>query len=152
MDKFNAIVNEGVYKRETPFPIKGDTTIVQVFIPQLRANGVPSKRASLELSSVLPSEVLYHGTWNWRNTIVNSYSQPITSTHQFTNNTMQCFLPAYIPYKFHLNKMIWGNRMWFEMNIDSIYSILSTDQSCKLSDPNTWFHTFLEDNSVTQYT
>jgi hypothetical protein len=120
-------------------------TWVQVKIPNLRANGLPSKRAILIISRA-PKQRRIASEWVWQDSTVRVITTPFDPCTQFIDAQNQFFLAAYIPTKFTRGQVVWGDRLWFQFNTDALSEWLPKNVSIK--DPDVWFHDFLT-NPVT---
>lgn len=121
-------------------PSSKKETWVQVKIPSIRANGLPSKRATLALSRA-PKQRHLASEWTWRNSAVRVVTIPCDSRTQFMDTGTQYFLAAYIPSKFTHGQVVWGDRLWFQFDTQVLSNWLPEEVS--ITDPDIWFHDFL---------
>jgi len=130
---------------ETPSPSAKHVTWIQVKIPSLRANGLPSKRAVLQVSRA-PKHATLNSEWDWNQSIVRIYTIPLRSCTDYTHFDKQYFLGAYLPSKFSDHRIIWGDRLWFQFDSGAISTWMRNGMV--LNEPDTWFHAFLESSIV----
>ena len=122
-------------------PAQKNKTWVQVKIPSLRANGLPSKRATLSVSRA-PKDYQIASQWTWNQSKVQVCTLPFDACTNFRYATDQYFVGAYLPSKFTDGQVVWGDRLWFQFDSTILSKWLGPTKSVK--EPDVWFHDFLE--------
>lgn len=124
------------------------TLLIQLTIPNLRANGQPSKRALLTCAPRLPGQVVCLARWRWNHSPVHFFARPLDPRTRFNCGAQsQFFAPAYLPFKLLRGRLVWGNCIWMSLDKPAIQKWLPPE--AVLDEPDTWVPIFLETQGPT---